>query len=92
MKYRFLGKTGFKISEVSLGTWQIGGRWEEPFNEKNAVNTLNRAIDLGINFIDTADCYSGDLSEKVTGQVVKSKKEKCRYHCQGSSGKRFISW
>ena len=76
MKYRFLGKTGFKISEVSLGTWQIGGRWEEPFNEKNAVNTLNRAIDLGINFIDTADCYSGDLSEKVTGQVVKSRKEK----------------
>ena len=76
MNYRVLGKTGYSISEVSLGTWQIGGRWGDDFNEKSAVEILNRAIDLGVNFIDTADVYSNGLSEKVVGQVVKSRSER----------------
>ncbi|UCB44537.1 MAG: aldo/keto reductase [Spirochaetota bacterium] len=76
MKYRILGKTGFKISEASLGTWQLGARWGEPFNEKVAIDTLNKAIDLGVNFIDTADMYSDGLSERFTAKVVKSRKEK----------------
>jgi aryl-alcohol dehydrogenase-like predicted oxidoreductase len=78
MKYRILGKTGFKVSEISLGTWQLGARWGEPFNEKVAMDTLNRAIDLGVNFIDTADKYSDGLSERFTGKVVKSRKEQIR--------------
>jgi aryl-alcohol dehydrogenase-like predicted oxidoreductase len=76
MNYRVLGKTGYSISQVSLGTWQIGGRWGDDFNEKSAVEILNRAIDLGVNFIDTADVYSNGLSEKVVGQVVKSRSER----------------
>jgi aryl-alcohol dehydrogenase-like predicted oxidoreductase len=76
MNYRILGKTNYKISEISLGTWQVGGRWGDPFNNKNADDILNTAIDNGINFIDTADVYSDGDSEKAVGRIVKSRKEK----------------
>lgn len=76
MNYRKLGKTGFKISEISLGTWQVGGRWGEDFNESNAERILNRAMDEGINFIDTADVYGDGLSEKMVGQVVRKRSER----------------
>ena len=76
MTYRILGKTGFKISEISLGTWQVGGRWGEPFDEKSAKTILNNAIDAGVNFIDTADVYGDGLSEKVVGQVVRNRSER----------------
>ncbi len=77
MNYRKLGKTGFEISEISLGTWQVGGRWGDPFDHTNADKILNSAIDEGINFIDTADVY-GDgngESEQAVGRVVKSRSE-----------------
>ena len=45
MNYRKLGKTGFSISEISLGTWQLGGRWGEPFSHDNADRILNAAVD-----------------------------------------------
>jgi aryl-alcohol dehydrogenase-like predicted oxidoreductase len=77
MHYRTLGKTGWKISELSLGTWQVGGRWGSPFDEAKASHLLNRAIDLGINFIDTADVYGdgGRESERMVGEVVRSRAE-----------------
>ena len=76
MKYRKLGKTGFKISEISLGTWQVGGRWGEKFSHENADRILNTAIDSGINFIDTADVYGDGESEKAVGSLLRSRKEK----------------
>ncbi len=76
MKYRILGKTGFEISEVSLGTWQVGGKWGAPFHEVSAETILRGALDAGINFIDTADVYGDGLSEKMVGQVVRSTPEK----------------
>ena len=76
MKYRELGKTGFEISEVSLGTWQLGGKWGAGFDEQKAKETINTAIDKGVNFIDTADVYKDGKSEKAVGEVVRSRKEK----------------
>jgi len=76
MKYRVLGKTGFEISEISLGTWQVGGRWGESFNKETAEEIINLAIDKGINFIDTADVYGNGLSEKMVGKVVRSRSER----------------
>lgn len=76
MNYRTLGKTGMTISEVSLGTWQIGGRWGTDFDDRTADETLNHAIDQGINFFDTADGYGNGLSEKAVARVVKSRPEK----------------
>jgi aryl-alcohol dehydrogenase-like predicted oxidoreductase len=76
MKYRKLGKTGFEVSEVSLGTWQVGGRWGEEFDDANADETLNRAIDAGVNFLDTADGYGGGLSERAVGRIVRKRSER----------------
>lgn len=76
MDKRTLGKTGFSISEIALGTWQVGGRWGSHFDERNAESILNEAIDAGINFIDTADVYGNGMSEKVVGKVVRSRQER----------------
>jgi len=75
MKYRTLGKTGFNVSEISLGTWQVGGKWGSEFDDKNADKILHTAIDNGINFIDTADVYSAGLSETAVGRVVRDRSE-----------------
>ena len=79
MKYRNLGKTGYEVSEISLGTWQVGGRWGDPFNEKTAEDTLHRAIEAGVTFVDTADGYGGGLSERVVGRVVRGYGGKVRF-------------
>lgn len=72
MKFRTLGKTGFSISEVSLGTWQLGGKWGTPFNQQDADDTLQAAYDHGVNFFDTADGYQGGKSEQAVGRFVKT--------------------
>jgi aryl-alcohol dehydrogenase-like predicted oxidoreductase len=76
MKYRILGKTGFKISEISIGTWQVGGKWGDRFSHENADNILNCAVDSGINFIDTADVYGEGESEKAVGRLVRNRTER----------------
>ena len=76
MKKRILGKTGFEITEVGLGTWQVGGKWGSTFSHENADKILNTAIDNGINFIDTADVYGDGESEKAVGRVVRSRSER----------------
>lgn len=75
MKYRKLGKTNFSVSEVSLGTWQVGGKWGSSFDQHNAEKSIHEAIDRGVNFIDTADVYSNQKSEAVVAKVIKSRSE-----------------
>ena len=75
MKYRKLGKTGFEVSEVSLGTWQIGASWGS-VSEKDSIELLNTAVDNGINFFDTADVYGDGRSERLIAQVLRDRKEK----------------
>ena len=55
MQFRQLGKTGINLSTISIGTWQVGGKWGSDFDHHNADTILNKAIDSGINLIDTAD-------------------------------------
>lgn len=76
MEYRTLGRTGFVISEVSLGTWQVGGKWGAKFDHQLADRILNTAVDNGVNFIDTADVYGDGESEKAVGRLVRSHREK----------------
>jgi len=75
MNYRTLGKTNLKISEISLGTWQVGGKWGSEFDNASADRIINTAIDKGINFIDTADVYSNGLSESAIGRVLRTRSE-----------------
>jgi aryl-alcohol dehydrogenase-like predicted oxidoreductase len=79
MKYNRLGKTDFLVSEVSLGTWQLGGKWGEAFNEKTAFDILAAGVDQGINFIDTADVYNAGMSEIAIGKFLKTQKTKRIY-------------
>ncbi|MCP9768738.1 aldo/keto reductase [Lacihabitans sp. LS3-19] len=76
MNFRTLGKTNFKITEIGIGTWQVGGKWGSDFDPKLAENILNSAADQGINFIDTADVYSDGESEKAIGRFLKTRSEK----------------
>lgn len=71
MKTRMLGKTGFKVSEVGLGCWQLGNDFG-PVEDKEATKILQTAMDEGIHFFDTADVYGGGLSEERIGQWHKS--------------------
>ncbi|KIS03422.1 aldo/keto reductase [Paucilactobacillus wasatchensis] len=70
MKYRTLGKTNYQVSEISLGTWQLGSKWGEPFDETDAMQTLEEAYQAGVNFFDTADIYQDGHSEKAIGQFL----------------------
>jgi aryl-alcohol dehydrogenase-like predicted oxidoreductase len=87
MNYRKLGKTGMDVSEISLGTWQVGGKWGEPFDMKSAEAIIHKAIDGGVNFLDTADVYGEGMSEKAVGKVVKERKEKI--YVASKAGKRL---
>ena len=74
MEYRALGRTGMKVSVVSFGAWPIGSDWGQ-VNDKESLAALNRAVDLGVNFIDTADVYGDGRSEKLIGELLKERKE-----------------
>jgi aryl-alcohol dehydrogenase-like predicted oxidoreductase len=75
MKYRRFGKTDWMVSEISLGTWQVGGKWGSGFDDKLAESIINEAIDHGVNFIDTADVYENYQSEAAVSRVVRSRSE-----------------
>ncbi len=75
MKQRVLGKTFQKVSEVSLGTWQLGNAWGKPFDLDLANETLSAAVEAQINCLDTADVYSGGLSEKTIGSFYLNKEK-----------------
>jgi aryl-alcohol dehydrogenase-like predicted oxidoreductase len=68
MLYRELGRTGWKVSALSFGAWAIGGTWG-PVQESESLAALHRAIELGVNFFDTADVYGDGLSERLLGQL-----------------------
>ena len=74
MHYRELGRTGWKVSEISFGAWAIGSAWGE-VDDKESLATLHRAIDLGVNFIDTADVYGMGRSERLVARLRKERKE-----------------
>lgn len=76
MRFRTFGKTGLKVSEISLGTWQLGSKWGDPFDEEVALKTLRAATETDINVFDTADVYQDGLSEKVIGKYIKTLEEK----------------
>jgi myo-inositol catabolism protein IolS len=76
MKYRTLGKTGLKVSVIGMGTWQFGGEWGKNFAQTEVNAMFARAKDLGINLIDTAECYGDHLSEALIGAAVKGQREK----------------
>jgi aryl-alcohol dehydrogenase-like predicted oxidoreductase len=74
MKFRKLGRTGLEVSEVGFGAWAIGGSWG-PQSESDSVAALGRALDLGVNLIDTAAGYGDGRSERIIGAVLKGRRD-----------------
>lgn len=72
MQYRILGRTRLRVSEIGFGTWAIGGMWG-PRDDDLALLALHRALDLGINFIDTALAYGEGHSERLVARVFRER-------------------
>ncbi len=74
MRYRTFGRTGWEVSEIGFGAWAIGADWGH-VSEADALDALHRSIDLGVNFIDTADVYGDGRSEQLITRVLKDRGE-----------------
>ena len=72
MQYRELGRTGWKVSTISFGGWAIGGTWG-PVDDTDSLDALHRAVDLGVNFFDTADVYGDGRSESLISELSKQR-------------------
>ena len=87
MKSKVFGKTGRAVSEIGLGTWQLGTVWGQPFNDAEAERILEAAYESGVTFIDTADNYNGGMSEKAIGKFLK--KHPDHFYVTTKCGKRL---
>jgi len=76
MNYRKLGRTGIGVSEIGFGAWGIGGALWKGSQDDESVRALHKAIDLGVNFIDTALAYGQGHSERLIASVLRERKER----------------
>jgi aryl-alcohol dehydrogenase-like predicted oxidoreductase len=86
MEYRELGRTGWKVSTVSFGAWAIGGTWGA-LDDAAAMAALHRALDLGVNFFDTADVYGDGHSERLLARLRRERREP--FHVATKAGRRL---
>ncbi|MCG6915057.1 aldo/keto reductase, partial [bacterium BMS3Abin03] len=86
MNYRTLGRTGWKVSEISFGAWAIGGTWGN-VDDNESLAALNKALDLGVNFFDTADVYGDGRSEQLLAKLKKERREE--FHIATKAGRRL---
>lgn len=75
MKYRRLGRTDLRVSVIGIGTWQLGGEWGKTFEQTEVNAMLAKAAELGVNLIDTAECYGDHLSEELIGRAIKGRRD-----------------
>lgn len=71
MRYRELGKTGLKVSEIGFGGWGIGGAWWSGANDEESLRSMKQALELGVNFLDTAPNYGDGRSEQLIGAALR---------------------
>jgi len=88
MRYRELGGTGLRVSVIGLGTWQFGGEWGRVFSQAEADAVLDKAGELGINLIDTAECYGDHLAEGLVGDYL-ARRDRSRWIVATKFGHRF---
>jgi aryl-alcohol dehydrogenase-like predicted oxidoreductase len=86
MQYRKLGRTGWKVSALSFGAWAIGGTWG-PVDEAESLAALHRAVELGVNFFDTADVYGDGISERLLAKLRRQTSE--TFYVATKAGRRL---
>ena len=86
MQYRELGRTGWKVSTISFGAWAIGSAWGK-VDDRESLAALRRAVDLGVNFFDTADVYGDGRSEQLLAHLKRERRE--AFHIATKAGRRL---
>jgi len=86
MQYRELGRTGWNVSTISFGSWAIGSAWGS-VDDDESMNALRRAVDLGVNFFDTADVYGDGRSERLLAKLKRERGE--QIHIATKAGRRL---
>jgi len=86
MNYRSLGRTGWRLSEISFGAWAIGGAWGR-VDDEESMATLHAALDGGVNFFDTADVYGDGRSERLLAKLKQERKE--QFYIATKAGRRL---
>lgn len=86
MEYRPLGRTGYQVSSISFGAWAIGGTWGQ-VDDSESLAALHKAIDLGVNFIDTADVYGDGRSERLIARLRRERSES--FYVATKAGRRL---
>jgi aryl-alcohol dehydrogenase-like predicted oxidoreductase len=86
MQYRELGRTGWRVSTISFGTWAIGSAWGS-VDDRESLDALRRAVALGVNFFDTADVYGDGRSERLLAQLKRERREEI--HIATKAGRRL---
>src|SRR5438094_787281 len=76
MKYRTLGKTNLRVSVIGIGTWQLGGEWGKDFSQGEVDQMFDACRQVGINLIDTAECYGDHTSERLIGGAIARDRDK----------------
>lgn len=87
MEYREFGRTGWKVSAISFGAWAIGSAWGT-VDDDTSLAALQRALDLGVNFFDTADVYGDGHSERLLAQLKRERKD-VEFHIATKAGRRL---
>ncbi len=75
MEYRTLGKTGFRVSAIGMGCWAIGGDAWGPVEDRDSIAAIKRALELGVNFFDTADVYGRGRSERLLARGLLGRRQ-----------------
>jgi myo-inositol catabolism protein IolS len=88
MKYRTLGSTNLRVSVIGVGTWQFGGEWNKTFEQSEADEMFDKARDLGINLIDTAECYGDHTSERLVGGAIE--RDRANWVVATKFGHKFV--
>ena len=86
MQYRQLGRTGWSVSSISIGTWAMGGDWGS-VDDEESMRALHRALDLGVNFFDTADVYGDGRSERLLARLKRESRQ--TFYVATKAGRRL---
>src|SRR5689334_5220736 len=88
MQYRILGSTGLRVSVIGIGTWQLGGEWGRSYSQAEADAIFDKGAELGINVLDTAECYGDHLSESFIGDYL-SRRDRSKWVIATKFGHHF---
>ncbi len=86
MRYRRFGRIGWEVSEIGLGTWALGGEWGA-VDDEQSLGALRRALELGVNFFDTADIYGDGRSERLLRRL--RRETRTPFHVATKAGRRL---